>query len=232
MAKDPAYLFYPSDFEMGTMGMSFEQKGKYITLLNLQHSKKGYLKEKDIKRILNFNDEDDVEILEKFEHNENGYFNKRLLDEMTKRKAYSESRSQNRKGKTKETKKETLKTSEKDMKEEIKKEPKDKIPYKEIIDYLNKTCDGSYRYGTTKTQTLIRARWNEGFVLDDFIKAIDNSWEYWKDKDKTNLKPTTLFNGSFENRVTGQAYGWKKQSNENKPKDVEVDWLDDYMKKL
>ena len=45
MAKDPAFLFYPSDFLTGTMFMTDEQVGKYIRLLCAQHQK-GHLCEK------------------------------------------------------------------------------------------------------------------------------------------------------------------------------------------
>jgi len=88
--KDPAFLFYPSDYIVGTIGMNYEQKGKYVELLCLQHSKGGYLKERDVKRILSFDNEDDMEILEKFKKDKNGYFNNRLLKEITKRQAHSE----------------------------------------------------------------------------------------------------------------------------------------------
>jgi len=39
MAKDPAFLFYSSDFLSGTFTLSNEHKGMYITLLCLQHQK-------------------------------------------------------------------------------------------------------------------------------------------------------------------------------------------------
>ena len=51
MAKDPAVLFYTSDFLSGTITMNYEQKGKYITLLCIQHNQ-GYLLEEDINNIL------------------------------------------------------------------------------------------------------------------------------------------------------------------------------------
>ena len=96
MAKDPAFLFYPADFTLGTMGMSYEQIGKYITLLILQHSKGGYIKSRDVKRILNLTNDEDIEILEKFKINENGdYYNKRLLDEMVKREEHSQKQREN-----------------------------------------------------------------------------------------------------------------------------------------
>ena len=47
MAKDPAVLFYTSDFLSGTFTMTNEQVGMYIRLLCLQHQK-GKLSEKDM----------------------------------------------------------------------------------------------------------------------------------------------------------------------------------------
>ena len=39
MSKDPAFLFYPADYIIGTMGMSFEEKGAYMELLMMQFSR-------------------------------------------------------------------------------------------------------------------------------------------------------------------------------------------------
>lgn len=102
--KDPAFLFYSSDFLSGTMLMTNEDVGKYIKLLCLQHQK-GHLKEKEMLSICGNYNED---IFNKFKKDEEGnYYNARLEYEANKRKAYSESRRNNRK------KKETY---EKDMK--------------------------------------------------------------------------------------------------------------------
>lgn len=79
--KDPAFLFYSSDFLTGTMTMTNEQVGKYIRLLCLQHQKKE-LTEKDIIFICG---NLDLEIVSKFIKTENGYINERLLNEMVKR---------------------------------------------------------------------------------------------------------------------------------------------------
>ena len=93
MSKDPAFLFYSSDFLTGTALMTDEQIGKYIKLLCYQHQK-GHLTERDMLKICLTHDED---ILSKFEKDENGlYYNARLQQEVEKRKAYSESRRQNR----------------------------------------------------------------------------------------------------------------------------------------
>lgn len=100
MNKDPAFLFYPSDFLVGTMLMSNEEVGKYMRLLCIAHSKGGYLTKQDMFKICN---EYDLDVLNKFNVDDEGiYYNERLLSEITKRKKYSDSRSNNRKGKTEE----------------------------------------------------------------------------------------------------------------------------------
>lgn len=105
--KDPAFLFYSSDFLSGTMLMTDEEIGQYIKLLCLQHQK-GHLKEKDMLNICKTYNED---IFSKFTKDADGnYYNERLEYEANKRKAYSESRRNNRK------KKEEKKTCEEDMK--------------------------------------------------------------------------------------------------------------------
>lgn len=105
--KDPAFLFYSSDFLSGTMLMTDKEIGQYIKLLCLQHQK-GHLKEKDMLNICKTYNED---IFSKFIKDEEGnYYNERLEYESNKRKAYSESRRNNRK------KKEEKETYEEDMK--------------------------------------------------------------------------------------------------------------------
>lgn len=96
MSKDPAFLFYSSDFLTGTLLMSMEQKGKFITLLCIQHQK-GHISERDMLQICGTYDED---IFDKFQKDSDGkFFNERLKEEIDKRKSYSESRRNNRKKK-------------------------------------------------------------------------------------------------------------------------------------
>lgn len=99
MAKDPAFLFYSSDFLTGTILMSDEQVGQYIKLMCLQHQK-GRLEEKDMLKICGKHDKD---VFSKFEIDEQGlYYNSRLEKEILKRRSYSESRSKNRQNSKKE----------------------------------------------------------------------------------------------------------------------------------
>ena len=89
--KDPAVLFYTSDFLSGTYTMSDEQTGKYIRLLCFQHQH-GKLSQKDMLSICKAYD---VEIWSKFRSENNFFYNERMLIESEKRKKYSESRRKN-----------------------------------------------------------------------------------------------------------------------------------------
>ena len=93
MAKDPAILFYTSDFLTGTATLTDEQVGQYIRLLCLQHQKGGLTK-KDMLFICKRQDED---IFSKFKLIDGLYFNGRMAKEAEKRANYSKSRSDNRK---------------------------------------------------------------------------------------------------------------------------------------
>lgn len=91
--KDPAFLFYSSDFLTGTILMSDEQTGRYIKLLCLQHQK-GRLSKSDFFKIA---DETDIELISKFNIDENGlFYNERLENEAVKRSNYCASRRNNR----------------------------------------------------------------------------------------------------------------------------------------
>ena len=92
MAKDPAFLFYSSDFLTGITSLTMEERGQYITMLCLQHQL-GNLPEKTIRLSLG---NVSVDVLSKFEKDENGnYYNKRLHEEIIKRSTFVDSRRNN-----------------------------------------------------------------------------------------------------------------------------------------
>ena len=69
----------------------------------------------------------------------------------------------------------------------------------EIVDYLNSKTSKNYRASTRKTKSLINARMNEGFTVDDFKKVIDNKTAEWLNtKMEQYLRPETLFGTKFE----------------------------------
>lgn len=92
MAKDPAVLFYTSDFLSGVMDLDMEERGQYITLLCAQHQK-GHLSEKTIRLLVG---SVSVSVLEKFKKDNDGlYFNERMDEEIDKRLKFIDSRISN-----------------------------------------------------------------------------------------------------------------------------------------
>jgi len=92
MAKDPAFLFYSSDFLNGVADLTMEERGQFITLLCLQHQK-GTLTDKTIRLCLG---SVSVDVLSKFTKDKDGnFYNKRLMDEIEKRIQFTESRRNN-----------------------------------------------------------------------------------------------------------------------------------------
>ncbi len=84
-------------------------------------------------------------------------------------------------------------------KDSIGKDSIDNIPYKEIIDYLNSKTGKNYRDNVQKNRSLIKARWSEGYRLDDFKHVIDNMVEDWSGtKYAKYLRPETLFGTKFD----------------------------------
>ena len=75
----------------------------------------------------------------------------------------------------------------------------DNIPYKEIIDYLNSKTGKKYRDNVQKNKSLIKARWSEGYRLEDFKQVIDNMVTDWSGtKYAKYLRPETLFGTKFD----------------------------------
>jgi len=72
-----------------------------------------------------------------------------------------------------------------------------KIPYKEVIDDLNKKLGKNFK-DTDKHKEKIRARFGEGHTLDDFKKVHDIKIKEWRGTDyEKHLKPLTLYGNKF-----------------------------------
>lgn len=198
MSKDPAVLFYTSDFLSGTMLMNYAEKGQYITLLCLQHQT-GHLSKDDIEGITS-----SEKVKSKFVLADDGkYHNIRMHNESNKRKAYSESRSKNRKSNPKKTSKRSDKhmsnicqTYEKHMENEN----EDVNTIKDIIEDLNVVCEKTFKETTGNTVKLIKSRLKEGFTLEDFKTVHRNKAIDWKNNKEYSkfLRPETLYGNKFE----------------------------------
>ena len=93
------------------------------------------------------------------------------------------------------------------------------IPFKEICEYLNKLTNSNYRSSSKKTQELIKARFNEGYTLDDFKIVIEKKCVEWMNTDMQKyLRPETLFGTKFEGYLNQQVH-----TKELTTKDLEFD---------
>lgn len=79
--KDPAFLFYPSDFLTGTMFLNNEQIGIYMRLLCSQHQHGGIIDKISFNSLVG----DNILLRSKFIETETGFYNERLTIEMEKR---------------------------------------------------------------------------------------------------------------------------------------------------
>ena len=72
---------------------------------------------------------------------------------------------------------------------------------KDIVEFLNEQAGTNYRSATKGTQTLINARLNEGFTVNDFKTVIVKKCAEWKNDPKMAkyIRPETLFGNKFEN---------------------------------
>jgi len=191
--KDPAFLFYSSDFLTGTMFFTDEQIGKYIRLLCVQHQK-GHLSEKDMLNICKSYDED---IWSKFVKDDDGkYFNERCEFEINKRRKYSQSRATNRLSSNK-NKKDIIKISKsyhKDMENENE---------NEIINIINKKKKVSKNLKPTLEEVRqYCAERNRGIDAEKFFNYYEsNGWRVGKNTmknwkaavhtwEKNNINPT------------------------------------------
>ena len=98
----------------------------------------------------------------------------------------------------------------------------EQIPYSEIIEYLNKKAGTHYRSGSKAPQRFIRARWHEGFKLEDFKKVIDIKTAEWLDNEDMckYLRPETLFGTKFEGYLNEQ----RPHKRQSPQKEQTTDW--------
>lgn len=89
-----------------------------------------------------------------------------------------------------------------------------------IIDYLNESINSKYRYNNKTTIKLIKARFKEGYNLDDFYDVINKKVKDWFNTEMQKyLRPETLFGNKFENYLNQKAFTGKlKSSYSSKPK--------------
>lgn len=90
----------------------------------------------------------------------------------------------------------------------------------EIVSYLNKRLGTHYKPTTKKTQMCIRARFNEGFDVDDFKAVIDFKADQWGSDERMveYLRPETLFGNKFEGYLQNATRSAESHGNEGRRK--------------
>ena len=132
-------MFYSQDFIMGTILMTNEQIGIYIKLLCFQHQHGGLINKLSFNELIGSHQV----IKEKFIETDDGFFNKRLADEMVKRSKKSTNLSANARKRWENQCKSNAIASRKHMpiedenedeiKDDIKKEKEDKVRHLSFV---------------------------------------------------------------------------------------------------
>lgn len=109
---------------------------------------------------------------------------------------------------------------------------KETIPYGEIINYLNDKADRNFSSKSRGNQSVIKARWSEDYNLDDFKKVIDVCSHNWKGQTFSNgvkgdeyLRPSTLFNNKFDERLNMNKKDDQSILPTNQPRALDLDNL-------
>ena len=201
--KDPAVLFYTEAYLVGTKLMTYEQKGKYMDLLCLQHQQ-GHLSEDDMLAICG---ERDPRIFAKFLIDENGmYYNERMEEESIKRKAYTSAMKANgeKGGRPKQNQSDNQQVSQSVSQSDnqsgnlLRNRNINTNTIKDIIEYLNKILGTKYKYSADYIKKHINARLSEGYTLEDFKTVIDKKYRSWSGTEMAKfLRPETLFGTKF-----------------------------------
>ena len=95
--------------------------------------------------------------------------------------------------------------------------------YSSVVSFLNENAGTAYRPTSRKTQSLINARLNEGFTLDDFKRVILNMCAEWKTDAKMQnyLRPETLFGTKFEGYLNAKSRKITAQQRAAEPDDLD-----------
>lgn len=195
--KDPAVLFYTADFLADTTLWSYEELGRYIKLLCMQHLNGGISKT-DFETVA----EEHKRIIDKFDLSEDGlYRNKRMKEEAEKRRLYSESRRKNISSRyeDKPTYVEHMKHTCTTHVLHMGNENKNINIIKDVITYLNNKLGTKYLYESEDVIKDIKNRLEEGFTYEDFVTVIDKKYEEWHGTDMERfLRTDVLFGEKFQ----------------------------------
>ncbi len=96
---------------------------------------------------------------------------------------------------------------------------------KKALNYFNQQSNRKFNLLAKKNTKPIIARLNEGFSPEDLKKVIDLACLHWKDKAEYEqfLRPETIFNGRFDERLNN-TIKWEYKQADVKQKEVAIDY--------
>lgn len=232
MMKNPAVLFYTSDFITGTLFMTNEEVGAYIRVLCMQHQK-GHLTEEEILQICKKN-EIFSSIIVHFKQDKKGlYFNKRMDKEKEKRQKYSESRARNRSNPNKDIKNisSTYENISKSYEEHMENENEDEnINKNNILDlYMNTINSNMSSIEYEKLNNYIN-------IFKSDLRIIEYAIEYCKMYKAYNINYLCKILNNWDKsgyktleQIKEQEKVYKSNENDNLSENMELldDWLND-----
>jgi hypothetical protein len=203
MGKDPAVLFYTSDFLTGTKLFSYEQKGRYIDMLCVQHQS-GNIPSDDFEEM----SDNDPKIAKKFLQDKKGnYYNERMLIETNKRKKYCASRRSNRlKSKIKPTKhmSDIYKTHVGHMENENRDEDKDIIKDKNINKINCNVCLTEYLLIRIQERRQLK-------VTPEKVKSWCNTFRIMRTSDKRKVVEIFTMIKECHDMIPRRGFTWADQ---------------------
>ena len=217
-SKDPAFLFYSQDFLVGTMTMTYEQRGKYITLLCMQHDKKDVLTQEEIDFVLPNHNE---KVLSKFIKKGKTYYNKRLMKEMDKRKEHSQKQRENAYKRWGNQEKDGMQSQCDGNANAVPLEDEDVIENKNVSKTVKKkkvfkapTLKQVQEYCKERKNSVDPKKFYDYFTVSNWVDSKGAKVKNWKQKII-----------SWENNGSNNS----SKSKGKVKNDVEVDWLDKYI---
>ena len=107
------------------------------------------------------------------------------------------------------------------------KNPDAEYQYKAVCDRLNASAGTAYRDKSKDTRKHIKARFDEGYKLEDFYAVIEKKCAEWMGTDMQKyLRPSTLFGTKFESYLNQAAKPSKMDHAKGQYDDYERDWTD------
>ncbi|WP_192935902.1 conserved phage C-terminal domain-containing protein, partial [Oenococcus oeni] len=96
---------------------------------------------------------------------------------------------------------------------------------KKALNYFNQQSNRKFNLLAKKNTKPIIARLNEGFSPEDLKTVIDRACSHWKGKAEYEqfLRPETIFNGRFDERLNN-TIKWEYKQADVKQKEIAIDY--------